>query len=76
MLIIGWRNDDADRFTEISLFRSVGPSLQPLEVGLFPSTGCMVPKPYAARRNRSYPRVLVYNQCPIVPRVNYPDNSL
>jgi hypothetical protein len=41
-LILGWRNDDADCFTKISLFRLVGPSLQPREVGLFPGTGCMV----------------------------------
>jgi hypothetical protein len=42
-LIVGWRNDDANCFTEINLFRLVGPSLHPREVGLFPGMGCMDP---------------------------------
>jgi hypothetical protein len=43
MLIIGWRNDVEDHFTEISLFILVGQSLYPRGVGLFPAMGCMVP---------------------------------
>jgi hypothetical protein len=50
-LIIGWRNDDADCFSKISLFRLVGPSLQPRDQGLFPGMGCMAPQPYAVGGN-------------------------
>jgi hypothetical protein len=76
MLIVGWGNDDADHFIKMSLFRSVGPSLQPREVGLFLGIGCMVPQPYAAGGNRSYPGVLGRNQWPAVPRLNYPDMNI
>jgi hypothetical protein len=57
------------------LFRLVGPPLQPVEVGLFPGMGCMVPQPYAAGGNRSYPGVLGRNRRPVAPGVNYPNNS-
>jgi hypothetical protein len=42
---------------------------------LFLGTGCMVPQPYAAGGNRSYPGVLGHNQRPTVPGVNYPDTA-
>jgi hypothetical protein len=45
------------------LLKLVAPSLQPREVGLFPSTGCMVPQSFAT------------NQQAAVPGVNYNDNS-
>jgi hypothetical protein len=60
-------------FIKISLFRLVGLSLQPREVGLFPGTGCMAPQLYAAGGNRLYLEVLGHNQRPMVPRVTYPD---
>jgi hypothetical protein len=61
--------------TSIIFFRLVGPPLQPVEVGLFPGMGCMVPYSYVTRGSRSYLGVLGRNQRPAVPRVNYPDNS-
>jgi hypothetical protein len=54
----------------------VVPSLQPVEVGSFSGMGCMVPQPYAAIGNWSYPEILGHNRQPMVPRVNYPDNTL
>jgi hypothetical protein len=74
-LIVGCRNKDANRFTEISLFSLVGPSLHPGEVGLFLGMGCTVPQPYATRGNQSYLAVLGRNQWPAIPRVNYPNCS-
>jgi hypothetical protein len=50
-LIIGWRNDDVVHLLRLVSLKLVAPSLQPGEVGLFPSMGCMVPKPFAARGN-------------------------
>jgi hypothetical protein len=57
------------------LFRLVGPPLQPVEVGLFLGTRCMVLQSYAGRGNRSYLGVLGCNRWPTVPGVNYPDSS-
>jgi hypothetical protein len=54
-------------------FSLVWPSLQPVEVGSPPSTGCVVPQPYVIVGNRSYPRVLGHNRWPMVPRVIYAD---
>jgi hypothetical protein len=50
----------------------VDPPLQPVEVGLFPSMGSMVPQPYAAGGNRSNLGVLGHNRRLMVPKVNYP----
>jgi hypothetical protein len=60
---------------QLVVFRLVGLPLQPIDVGLFPGIGCMVPQPYAAGGSRSYPDVLGCTQRPIVPGVNYPDSS-
>jgi hypothetical protein len=65
-----WRRDSSLRLV---LFRLVGPPLKPIEVRLFLGARCMVPQPYAAWGNRSYPGVLGHNRWPAVPRVNYPD---
>jgi hypothetical protein len=54
----------------------VGLPHQPEEVGLFPSTGCVVPQSCATRGSRSYPRVLSRNQRPAVLGVSYPDTVL
>jgi hypothetical protein len=50
----------------------VSPPLYPVEVGLSPGTGCMVPLPYAAGGNRSYLEDLGCNRRPAVPRVITP----
>jgi hypothetical protein len=41
---------------EISSFRLVAPPLETGVVGPFPGTGCMVPQPFTARGNRTYPK--------------------
>jgi hypothetical protein len=61
--------------TEISFFRLMAPSLHPGEVGSFPSTGCLVPQPFATGGNRLYPVLLGYNWRLIVPELKYPDSN-
>jgi hypothetical protein len=46
-----------------------------LEVASLPGTGCMVPTLYAAVGNWSHSGVLGCNWWPVVPKVNYLDNS-
>jgi hypothetical protein len=75
MLIIGWRNDEADHFTEISLLGWWAHLFSLERRGCVLGTVCMVPQLYATGGNRSYPGVLGRNQQPTVPRVNYPDSS-
>jgi hypothetical protein len=41
------------------------------EVGLFSSTGCMVPQPFAVGGNQLYLEVLGCNWRPMLPGVNY-----
>jgi hypothetical protein len=53
----------------------VAPLVQPGEVGLFPSTGCMVPKPFATGGNRPYSDVLGCNRRLVVTGVNYLDTA-
>jgi hypothetical protein len=53
-LIVGWRNDDVNHFTEINLFWLVSPSLQHGELWLFPGIGYMVPQPFADGGNQLY----------------------
>jgi hypothetical protein len=57
------------------LLKLVAPPLQPREVGLFPSAGCMVPQPFPTGGNRPYSEVLGHNQRPVVPGVNYTNSS-
>jgi hypothetical protein len=60
---------------ELILFRFTVSSLQPRVVGSFSDTWCMVPQPFIAGRNRSYPRFyLGRNRRPTVPGENYPDS--
>jgi hypothetical protein len=51
----------------------VGLPLQPIEVGLSPDTGCVVPQPCATGGTDRILRVLGRNQRPAVPGVDYPD---
>jgi hypothetical protein len=44
-------------------------------VGSFPGMWYLVPQPFAARGNRSYPEFLGRNWRPVVPEVNYPNNA-
>jgi hypothetical protein len=54
----------------------VASSLQPGGVGLFLGAGCLLPRPFAAGGNRSYPGFLGRNRWLMVPRVNYPDKQV
>jgi hypothetical protein len=74
-LIVGWRNDDVVHLPRLVPLKLVAPSLQPREVGMFPSMGSMAPQPFTAGGNRPYLEVLGRNWRPAVPWVNYSNSS-
>jgi hypothetical protein len=67
VLIVGLRSDGHRSFPGLVLSRLVAPPLQPGVVGPFPGMRCMVPQPFTAGGNQSYPEFWVVTDGPRYP---------